>query len=288
MTPPVAKVTPAQNPQPPVTPATQPATPTATAPATVTTAPATTAPEPTTPKPAEAPPKPEVAPKPEPRARTAAAKVGQLMVSANVSGARISVDGQSDPSWLTPYTIPDLPAGAHNIVISMDGYENFQQSVTIEGGQTSNVVGNLSTPRAELDIVTMPPGVEVLIDGKSYGPSPVHATLPPGNHTYTVKPPGAAPYENSRHAQERGYRHQEANPWRGCEPQGLWKSGPFRPAPRCWRMDRPSVGRLPRLFDCPLGLIRWSYRYPDTGRFNSKLRSQKMRPPPLILTLTSQ
>ena len=72
----------------------------------------------------------------------------------------------------------------------MDGYDNFQQSVTIEGGQTSNVVGNLSSPRAELDIVTTPPGVEVLIDGKSYGPSPVRATLAPGNHTYTVKQPG--------------------------------------------------------------------------------------------------
>ena len=79
----------------------------------------------------------------------------------------------------------------------MDGYENFQQSVTIEGGQTSNVVGNLSTPRAEFDIVTEPPGVEVLIDGKSYGPSPVRATLAPGNHTYMVKQPGAAPYENT-------------------------------------------------------------------------------------------
>ena len=141
-----------------------------------------------------------------------AAKVGQLMVSANVSGARISVDGQSDPSWLTPHTIPDLPAGAHNVVISMDGYENFQQSVTIEGGQTSNVTGSLSSPRAEVDIVTVPAGVEVLIDGKSYGPSPVRATLAPGNHTYMVKPTGMAPYENAVYAQERAIHHQEANP----------------------------------------------------------------------------
>jgi hypothetical protein len=186
----VAKVTPAQIPQPPVTPAAQPA-----APLTATTAPATAA-EPTTPKPTEAPPKPAVASKPEPRAR-AAAKVGQLMVSANVNGARISVDGQSDPSWLTPHTIADLPAGAHNVVISMDGYDNFQQSVTIESGQTSNVVGSLSSPRAELDVVTEPPGVEVIIDGKSYGPSPARATLAPGNHTYMVKWTGMAPSEST-------------------------------------------------------------------------------------------
>jgi hypothetical protein len=119
------------------------------------------------------------------------------MVSANVTGARISVDGRSDPNWVTPYTIPDLAAGAHNIVISMDGYESFQQSVAIDGGQTSSVVGNLSSPRAEVDVLTVPPGVEVFIDGKSYGPSPARATLATGNHTYTVKPPGMAPYEKA-------------------------------------------------------------------------------------------
>ena len=173
----VATVTPAPNQQPPVTPSTQPG-----APATVPAA------EPTAPNVAATSNR-------EHPAHPAAAKVGQLMVSANVDGAKISVDGRSDPSWLTPHTITDLPIGAHNIVISMDGYENFQQSATIEGGQTINVVGNLSSGRAEVDIVTEPPGVEVLIDGKSYGPSPVRATLAPGDHTYTVKPAGMPPYE---------------------------------------------------------------------------------------------
>ena len=119
------------------------------------------------------------------------------MVSANVTGAKISVNGRSDPTWVTPFTIPDLPAGAHNVVISMDGYESFQQSVTIAAGQTANMEGSLSTGRAEVDVVTVPPGVEVLIDGKSFGPSPVRATLAPGNHTYTVKPTGMPPYENT-------------------------------------------------------------------------------------------
>jgi serine/threonine-protein kinase len=146
-------------------------------------------PEPTPPKTAE------ISKAVTPRARTPETKIGQLMVSANVNGARISVDGRSDPSWVTPHTIPDLPAGAHNILISMEGYDSYQQSVTIVGGQTSSVVGSLSSPSAELDLVTVPAGVEVVIDGKSYGASPVHATLPPGEHTYTLKAPGLPPYE---------------------------------------------------------------------------------------------
>jgi hypothetical protein len=119
------------------------------------------------------------------------------MVSANVNGARISIDGRSDPSWVTPYTIPDLPAGAHNILIAMEGYDSYQQSVTIVAGQTSSVVGSLSSPSAELDIATVPPGAEVLIDDKSYGPSPVSASLPPGKHTYTVKQAGQIRFQNT-------------------------------------------------------------------------------------------
>jgi predicted Ser/Thr protein kinase len=160
---------------------------------------ATTPTQPTEAKSAEIPPIAEVARTQEPQ-RThapAAAKVGQLLVSANVAGAKISLDGRSDPSWVTPYTIARLPAGTYNVVISRDGYEDFQQSVTIEGGQTNSVVGNLSSPRGEINIETSPTGVEVLIDGKSYGPSPVRATLSAGDHTYTVKRPGAEPYERT-------------------------------------------------------------------------------------------
>ena len=130
-------------------------------------------------------------------ASSPAAKGGQLEVSANVTGATISVDGKTDPSWVTPYTFADLPAGVHNVQISMDGYESSGQSVTVEAGQTANVTANLSAPKAELDINTKPSGVEILIDGKSYGPSPIRSILPAGQHTYTVMQPNGAPYQNT-------------------------------------------------------------------------------------------
>ncbi len=141
-------------------------------------------------------------PKPEPakadnRTHAAVSKVGQLMVSANITGAKISVDGNSQPNWVTPFTIPDLPAGVHNIEISMNGYDPYWQSVTITAGQTTTLAGNLSAPSAGLNVVTDPPGVEVLIDDKSYGPSPVNATLTPGTHTYTIKWVGASPSQGS-------------------------------------------------------------------------------------------
>ena len=174
-------------PAPPLTPAPQnPELPTAEPPA-------------PTPLPEVAPPLPPPANTPEhstPAPAPAAGK-GELAVTANVKGAKISVDGRSDPKWVTPYTIGDLPAGTHNIEIAMDGYESFQQSVTIPAGQSASVEGNLSAPSAEFSINTKPAGVEVFIDGKSYGPSPVRATLPPGQHTYKVIQPGGTPYENT-------------------------------------------------------------------------------------------
>jgi serine/threonine protein kinase len=187
---------PATQPVTPATPTTTPATTPTVTPTQTTTTPTTT-PDATTTKPVEPPSKPEITPSREPVVRPAVPKVGQLSVSANVTGAKISIDGHSDPNWLTPFTIPDLPTGTHNVRVTMDGYDNFQQSVTIVAGQTANMAANLTAPTAELDVITKPPGVEILIDGKSYGQSPVHATLPPGNHTYTVKWSGASPTENS-------------------------------------------------------------------------------------------
>ncbi len=177
------------------------AAPGATAPATPsTTQPAAPEPaEPATPSPAAvAPPAPKPAPgKADNHTHAAASKMGQLMVNANVSGAKISVDGVSDSSWVTPTTIPNLPAGTHNIKISMDGYDPYTQAVTIAAGQTASLMGNLSAPSAGLKIVTDPPGVEVLIDDKSYGKTPVNATLAPGTHTYTIKWDGAQPSQGT-------------------------------------------------------------------------------------------
>ena len=124
-------------------------------------------------KPVEPPAKPEaVAPKHPVVEHAAAPKVGKLAVSANVNGAKISIDGRTDPNWLTPYTIEDLPAGTHNIRVSMEGYDSSLQSVTVTGGETASVQATLTAPTAELDVITNPAGVEVLVDGKSYDRAP--------------------------------------------------------------------------------------------------------------------
>jgi serine/threonine protein kinase len=125
-------------------------------------------------------------------------KMGQLLVTANVTGARISVDGSSEPDWVTPYSSTiNRPAGTHQVVISKDGYSDYQQSVTLEGGKTATLNAQLSQAIGEVVVLTTPPGLEVWIDGKSLGPSPVHVTVAAGSHKYTVKRQGWEPYEGT-------------------------------------------------------------------------------------------
>jgi hypothetical protein len=90
------------------------------------------------------------------------ANVGKLMVAANVSGAKITVDGRSEPGWVTPYTIPDLPVGSRQVVVSKEGYEDYQGSVTIEGGKANNFIASLVAKPPEQP----QPATEELAPGK--------------------------------------------------------------------------------------------------------------------------
>jgi len=125
-------------------------------------------------------------------------QMGQLLVTANVDGARISVDDSTEPGWVTPYSSTiNRPAGTHQVVVSKDGYGIYQKSVTLEGGKTTTVNALLQAPSGEVTVLTTPPGLEVLIDGKVVGPSPVRVTLVAGTHKCTVRRQGWQPYEGT-------------------------------------------------------------------------------------------
>src|SRR5208337_53656 len=128
----------------------------------------------------------------------AAPKMGQLLITADVAGAKISIDVASEPGWVTPYSSAiSRPAGTHQVVISKEGHRDYMQSVTIEGGKTATINAQLSEAKGELLVTTTPPGLEVLIDGKSIGPSPVRLEVAAGSHKYTVKRQGWDPYEGT-------------------------------------------------------------------------------------------
>jgi hypothetical protein len=126
-----------------------------------------------------------------------ALKMGTLIVNSSPSGAQISIDGHSDPDWVTPKTFQEYAAGTHTVVVSKDGYDSSSQSVTVEGGKTASLNLPLSEPTGELKVVTDPPGLAVSVDGESWGASPVHRTVQVGEHIVTVKGPRGKPDVNT-------------------------------------------------------------------------------------------
>jgi predicted Ser/Thr protein kinase len=143
---------------------------------------------------------------PPPVARPpAAAKVGDLLVTSNVAGAQITVDGKTDPGWVTPATIPGLTAGPHSIGVTKEGYNVAQSGVTIEAGKTVSYSANLTLPVGEVNIITNPPGLEILIDGQPAGRSPVQKTVSVGRHSFTLRLPGMEPYTSSFDIKYNGY-----------------------------------------------------------------------------------
>jgi TonB family protein len=128
---------------------------------------------------------PEASPK---QAATAATGTGQLVVSANVSGAKIIIDG-NDSGEVTPHIFSALPARTHTVAVTKEGYETASSTFVVEAGGSVTANLQLVPPVMEpgyLEFITDPAGVEVFIDDKSYGPSPVKTPLGPGTHTYRV------------------------------------------------------------------------------------------------------
>jgi predicted Ser/Thr protein kinase len=124
-------------------------------------------------------------------------KFGQLVVTSNIAGAAISIDGKTNPGWVTPHTFPDLSSGTHTVVVSKPGYSESRQSVTIEGGRTRALTASLAVPSGEINILTVPADIEVLIDGQPAGRTPVRRIIGIGEHTYSLRPAGLPPYNSS-------------------------------------------------------------------------------------------
>jgi hypothetical protein len=76
---------------------------------------------------------------------------GPLTVSSDPEGAKVYLDGQM--IGMTPLTVPDVSAGDHTLLITLDGYTDFSQAITITGeGVTVSVplVPSVQTGRAGL------------------------------------------------------------------------------------------------------------------------------------------
>jgi serine/threonine protein kinase len=155
-------------------------------------------------------PAPPVAPIPEPQPRLTVRQVekrvsnsgrrapapvpviaGQALIDSTPQGAQFQVDGRSDPSWVTPFTVAGLSPGKHIISVSKSGYTSEVRSVDVAANSKSSLLLHLSAMNALVVVNSTPPGADILIDGKPTARvTPAQFAVEKGNHAVLVRKQG--------------------------------------------------------------------------------------------------
>lgn len=116
---------------------------------------------------------------------------GQVSVDSTPQGAQIQIDGKSDPSWVTPFTLPNLEPGQHSVTISKAGYSSDTRSIEVASGTKAFVVSHLNQLMATLAVTSTPAGANVYIDGKDTGKvTPAQVSVDKGQHVVLVRKEG--------------------------------------------------------------------------------------------------
>ncbi len=90
-----------------------------------------------------------------------------LKVVSTPENARVFVDG--DYQGKTPVTISTLAAGSHEIRIELAGHGELTRKIEVANGQELTEEFTLSSVLGRLEIITIPAGAKISLDGKAIG-----------------------------------------------------------------------------------------------------------------------
>jgi hypothetical protein len=116
---------------------------------------------------------------------------GQVAIDSTPQGAQVQLDGKTDPSWVTPFTLSGLQPGQHTVTVSKAGYSTDSRNVEVPSGGKSFVVSHLNQLMATLSVTSAPPGANVYIDGRDTGKlTPAQVSVDKGQHVVLVRKSG--------------------------------------------------------------------------------------------------
>ena len=103
----------------------------------------------------------------------------------------MQLDGRTDPSWITPFTLAGLEAGQHTVTVSKAGYSTDTRTVAVVSGSKAFVTTHLNQLMATLSVTSTPAGANVYIDGKDTGKlTPAQVSVDKGQHLVLVRKAG--------------------------------------------------------------------------------------------------
>jgi eukaryotic-like serine/threonine-protein kinase len=116
---------------------------------------------------------------------------GQMSIDSNPQGAQVQLDGKTDPSWITPFTLSGISAGPHTVTVSKAGYSSDTRAVDVASGNKSFVTSHLTQLMATLSVTSTPPGANVYVDARDTGKlTPAQVSVDKGQHLVLVRKAG--------------------------------------------------------------------------------------------------
>ncbi|MGB5810505.1 MAG: PEGA domain-containing protein [Polyangiales bacterium] len=125
---------------------------------------------------------------------------GSLLVSADVTGMPVFIDGQQRGA--TPLVVDGLAPGDHLVEIRSpgEGYQPFAKTVAITAGERTTLDASIriQPDLGSLRVITNVPGAVVSLDGVDIGVSPAaRGGLTPGEHVVMARATGYEPVEQN-------------------------------------------------------------------------------------------
>jgi len=116
---------------------------------------------------------------------------GQVAIDSTPQGAQVQLDGKTDPSWVTPFTLSGLAPGQHTVTVSKAGYSTDTRNVEVASGSKAFVVTHLGQLMATLAVTSTPAGANVYVDGRDTGKlTPAQVSVEKGQHVVLVRKQG--------------------------------------------------------------------------------------------------
>ncbi len=115
----------------------------------------------------------------------------ELKLVSQPEGAKVEIDGWSEPNWITPFTASHLAAGHHTLVFTKAGYLQQTRSIDSIAAKSVDVSAELTPAVSTLVVTSNPQGASVWVDGKDSGmTTPAQLTVEKGFHKLAVHKAG--------------------------------------------------------------------------------------------------
>ena len=115
---------------------------------------------------------------------------GTLRLISNPAGAKVEIDGWSQPDWITPFSSPNLSVGKHKVVMGKPGFVPDTRMVDVTAGQQAVVAVSLKAAvlPARIEVQSDPPGANIFIDNKDTGKqTPATIEVTKGEHSVELR-----------------------------------------------------------------------------------------------------